>query len=293
MNYINSKQLSENIKNLRKYYGESQEELAYAIGAGEKTAVSNYERGVHMPKRDIVFAIAKHYRITADVLINGKFDDLNLIPDKNFGDIEYSKKEISKLFPTIISERDLTQEAFAKAYKLHTETFDQLTFKYIDYSNVEKYIELYKKSAEAGCLEGMANFIGNNLFIIFSLSLITSKYIWNFDQLNKQTKLTELIKHNILPTVDDTAYENEEEYTEFIEFAKEYTQNIRRDILVYVAVLKHSKEYSELGDYYFAWCYRCGLLGTSLTQEMRDTISDTLFAGLATLGNKYAKELFL
>ncbi|MGN0178028.1 MAG: helix-turn-helix domain-containing protein, partial [Monoglobaceae bacterium] len=118
MNCIDSKQLSENIKNLRKYFGESQEELAAAVGAGEKTAVSNYERCVHMPKRDVIFAIAKHYRITADDLIYKKFDDLTPIPDKEFGDAEYIKQEISKLFPTIISESALKQNEFAKAHTL-------------------------------------------------------------------------------------------------------------------------------------------------------------------------------
>ena len=291
MNCINSKQLGENIKNLRKYYGESQEELAYAIGAGEKTAVSNYERGVHMPKRDVIFAIAKHYKITADELINKKFDDLPPIPNKKFGDTEYIEQELTTLFPTIITEEALKQNDFTKAHALQEKIVEQIKQNYIDYSNCEKCLELYKKSAELKCFEGMANFIGNNLLIIFSISLITSKYIYNFDRIKSQTKLANFIKDNILPAVDDAEYENEE-YAEIVELTGKYIEKNRIDILVYVAVLKHSKEYSDLGDYYFAWCYRCGLLGTSLTQEMRDSIFSTLISSFAMLGNKYAEKLF-
>lgn len=291
MNYINSKQLSENIKNLRKYYGESQEELAYAIGAGEKTAVSNYERGVHMPKRDIIFAIAKHYRITADDLINKKFDDLTPIPDKEFGDTEYIEQEITKLFPTVITENALKQNEFKKAHALQEKIVEQIKQNYIDYSNCEKCLELYKKSAESKCIEGMANFVGSNLLIIFSLSLITSKHIYNFDRIKNQTKLAKFIRDNILPAVDDAEYEDEE-YIEIVELTGKYIEKNRIDILVYVAVLKHSKEYSDLGDYYFAWCYRCGLIGTSLTQEMRDSIFGTLISSFAMLGNKYARKFF-
>lgn len=291
MNCIDSKQLSENIKNLRKYFGESQEELAAAVGAGEKTAVSNYERGIHMPKRDVLFAIAKHYRITADDLIYKKFDDLTPIPDKKFGDTEYVRQELTKLFPTILTEGALKQNDFTKAHALQEKIVEQIKQNYIDYSDCEMCLELYKKSAESKCLEGMANFIGNNLLIIFSLSLITSKYIYNFDRIKSQTKLTKFIRDNILPTVDDAAYEDKE-YAEIVELTGKYIEKNRIDILVYVAVLKHSKEYSDLGDYYFAWCYKCGLLGTSLTQEMRDSIFSTLISSFAMLGNKYAEKLF-
>lgn len=292
MKCINSKRLSENIKYLRKYYGESQEELAAAVGAGEKTAVSNYERGIHMPKRDVVFAIAKHYRITADDLINRKYDDLTPIPDKTFGDIEYCKEEISKLFPVITSERALKQEEFTKAANLQKNIYEQISPGYTEYSDWIKCVELYKSSAEKGYREGSANYVRENLLIIFALSLITSKFIWNFDRLKNQTKLAEIIRNNILPAVDDEEYEKEEEYIEFTEFVNEYIEKNRINIIAHIYLLKHSKEYAELGDYYFAWCYKCGLLGISLSQEMRDTVCDTLFSGFATMGNKYAKKLF-
>lgn len=51
--------LSSNIKSLRRVYGEEQLDLANAIGL-TIPAVSNYERGERIPKRDIIARIAKH-----------------------------------------------------------------------------------------------------------------------------------------------------------------------------------------------------------------------------------------
>ena len=64
MSNINIK-ISENIRNLRKAHGETQEELSKIIGV-VNTTISNYENGTNFPNTEILNLIASHYGITID-----------------------------------------------------------------------------------------------------------------------------------------------------------------------------------------------------------------------------------
>ena len=57
-----------NLRALRECYGETQEELALALHLS-KTAVSNYECGARMPGSDILLALAEHFMIPVDDLL--------------------------------------------------------------------------------------------------------------------------------------------------------------------------------------------------------------------------------
>jgi len=48
-----SNQLEKNIKYLRTAYGESQLDLALAVGLNSPNAIANYEKGIRSPKPDI------------------------------------------------------------------------------------------------------------------------------------------------------------------------------------------------------------------------------------------------
>ena len=62
--------LPQNIKSLRMAYGESQMELAFAIGLDTPTTISNYENGMRSPKQDVRKKLAEHFRITEEQLIH-------------------------------------------------------------------------------------------------------------------------------------------------------------------------------------------------------------------------------
>lgn len=62
------------IKYIRITYGETQEQLAEAIGVTQ-ASLSNWERGVHMPGVDDVKRIAAHYNINMEFVSGG--DDVD------------------------------------------------------------------------------------------------------------------------------------------------------------------------------------------------------------------------
>ena len=66
-------QLGRNIKSLRTAYGETQLELALAVGLDSPNAIANYEKGDRKPKSEIRSRIAAHFRITEEELANSDF----------------------------------------------------------------------------------------------------------------------------------------------------------------------------------------------------------------------------
>lgn len=63
--------LAKNIKFFRELNGESQWDLALALGFDSKSTISMYENGGRVPNAVIVSKIAEHYRITENELKNG------------------------------------------------------------------------------------------------------------------------------------------------------------------------------------------------------------------------------
>lgn len=94
--------LSSNIKSLRRVYGEEQLDLANAIGL-TIPAVSNYERGERIPKRDIIARIAKHYRITEDELLYSDLSNMKNISNRPFYDPVFVKRKCEQKGPKKVS----------------------------------------------------------------------------------------------------------------------------------------------------------------------------------------------
>lgn len=78
--------LSENIKNLRKSKGLSQEELAVKLNVVRQT-VSKWERGISVPDSDMLIAISEVFETSVSVLLGEtvtetRVDDLKVISEK-------------------------------------------------------------------------------------------------------------------------------------------------------------------------------------------------------------------
>lgn len=61
-----------NIRNLREFYGETQEQLAQIVGCsvdGGKNCISQYERGINLPHAETLRLIAAHYFVDVDSLL--------------------------------------------------------------------------------------------------------------------------------------------------------------------------------------------------------------------------------
>lgn len=90
------------------------------------------------------------------------------------------------------------------------------------------------------------------------------------------------------------SFDGEESYKENRELEKEkieYRKQYEKNFFLNVYLLKHSSEYSDLGDYYLALGYRWGIISNSLSPEMNTAIGDELMLTFNVLGNQYAEKL--
>ncbi len=65
----NMKYTGKVIKELRENVGESQEQLANAIGAPNRETIARWETGSRDIKRDYLIAIARHFKVSTDYLL--------------------------------------------------------------------------------------------------------------------------------------------------------------------------------------------------------------------------------
>lgn len=110
-----SDKLGKNIRYLREFYGETQEELAEFLGKGKSGQISDYENGKIKPSIGDVVKIAAHYQVTIDDL---RFDDYSNLTKNGFlqffdADLEGFERFFSAFFP-ILFEAD-EQDIYLRA----------------------------------------------------------------------------------------------------------------------------------------------------------------------------------
>lgn len=287
------KRLGFNIKALRKSFGETQSDLLYAIGmeGSSPSTISQYENGDRIPERDTLIKIAKHYRITEDELINGDFSHLQDISKNIANDKEKNKKMLDKLFPMISNDNALKNKCFEQAYNIHVKLYQDIV-NGIDFDEImfEKCLELYEKAKADGIIEACANILWWNMLVAFSFSFITPA-IYGNPAFFKKEKLTikEVIKNGFLPSFEDGYTEEEKE---LFENRKAFIEDSQIQTIVNIYKLKHSKEYSQLGDYYLALRHKFGLITSSLSFEMNSAIGDEMLFDFSLMDNPYAKKFF-
>ena len=245
--------LSKNIKSLRKYMGETQEDLAYSIGLDSKSAVANWESGANQPSPENLKKIATHYRVTVDQLLEGDFDTefsilefLNNTIDENNYDLNYSfvclfpivsLKGEEELYPRLVEAKSL--------YKKFQECVANGDEQYIDYllKAAEIYDELEKTS---NCISATANGLGLWLFC-----LLLQKFIMEFEgiedilEVQNKHKRKKEIKRVISENYLGKSIDSFEKLRTFV------YEDYYKDLLEFIMVLKGDKRLFQLGDYLF------------------------------------------
>ena len=282
------KKLGANIKALRLAWKETQDDLAYAIGLDENTNISYYENGKRYPKPDIIFKIAKHYRITEYELMFSDFTDSIKLPLSKKQSRENISQSLNSIFPIKDTEEALQNHSFKKAYEIHKKLYACMINKTdFDENDIDVCIELYKQAFANGILEAAANHLSLILFIGYSLYLMTPELYESFENLDVNiTSLGDLVSYGLLPNFTDNS---QEEYDELDIFRKEFIKENNQTTLNYINKLKKSQNYAFLGDYYLALRYIFGLVNNSLSAEMNNTIGYEMMRTFSAIGNKYAR----
>lgn len=282
--------LGENIRNLRTTYGETQLDLANAIGAHSPATISNFENGTRLPQRgesrDLLISIAKHYRITEDSLLHGSFSGQPISVLSS--DV---KESIEKLLPIICTDKALKNNNFKKAFDLHIELFNLILKNNVSESRIEECIMLYQKASDEGVVEARANILWWISLLGINVNFTTVKHLSLLDR-NKSIFDPKTAIKNILPDSHKDSYTIEDEKM-LLRQKKDFNDEVAKDLLANIRLLKLSKKYSDLGDYYLAASYMFCIAPTSssVTEETKIEMGAMLMSTLATMGNPYAKKI--
>lgn len=286
-NYPN---LGQNIRSLRKAFGETQLDLALAIGANGSNLISQYESGERIPERDNLLKIAKHYRITENKLLNCNYENMRHLAHIPVGDMEYSLEMFRKMFPFVCTPEALQDQDFDKAHVIHNRMIDALKEGYgFDQVPVEECIELYKKAGKNGIVEATVNHLSWLMFLGFFTVFFTPRLLETLDLVDINNATIKDVIGGILPTFDEPGSENEFDISSDL---AEFLDECEVDILYDIMLLRKSTDYSDLGDFYLALRYKLGLLRNSLSIEMNSAVGDELLLTFSLMGNKYCKVFF-
>ncbi|OPZ87911.1 MAG: Helix-turn-helix domain protein [Firmicutes bacterium ADurb.Bin419] len=279
--------INKNIRNLRIAYGETQMDLAYAIGLDSTGAISNYENGSRTPNSDVRKKIAVHYRITEDELMYGDFSRANVVSFP-FDDTDKMKELATTVLPIICTDEALRDPLFRKGYEYHTRIYRNMKeSEDFEEKDIDICLDAYNESHESNyTLESAANCLW--WYLLFGIVMTNGRVFDGVELLEKkQIKKAEFIKNYILYN-SDSDYYNEDE-AQLKRERQKFIEDGEKDIVSLLRKLKASPKWSDLADYYTALRYSFYLVNNNLSDNMNQTVGGEMMWAIATLGNKYAK----
>ena len=280
---------SNNLIKLREIYGESQSELAAAIGL-TKSAIGNYEARLRIPEKDELRAIAKHYNLTVWTLLNRDFTKIVIKKDISFNDPNMIKSLSEKASPLMCSDDALENESFQRAYEGHLKYLESWYSDKDDCENImmDKCIYLYKQAGEDGIPEAYANVLGLLLLKLRELMFTDKTKEFRLKDKPKRNSVFGSFKYKFLPSVKDKPD------PEFTEYMKNMIKEIRTDFFQNVHNLKSidDSEFGALGDYYIALAYLLNVVGNGLPWAENRQIAAEMIGLGRLLHNKYIIDMY-
>lgn len=275
MNYLAS-----NLKRLRKSYGETQEELAIALHL-EKSTISQYENGSRKPDEEILKRIAKRYGVTLDSLL---YEDLSFVPDMlaYYSDIDSNFLMVSGFFPIYRLDSRFDTKTI-RAFEAHKQLLFGSSEVDIDLI-IEAYDEAYDKFD-----------IDSDEFLVIAVNLLSLcillyssilneasvKQIEDFLLKDRKSKkeISSFVLNVVLPSFNDNEVRS-----------PQFKRDLNEGLLYLIEILKESRKYSKVADYFFALRYMCNLVDNDYDHATNQLIGSELINGLSRLNNPYAKK---
>ena len=271
--------LGNNIRCLRTAYGETQEELGFVIGV-EKTTISQYENGKREPNRDVLGAIAEHYVISVEELMQCDLSEVKKITvDQNA-----LWKEIDVILPVVASDAALNNGHFKKAYDLHNKIFDGLKrlnmdgFDAID-TCFEEYFLAYKD--DSSHLEAAANIWGIIILLLTILKIAPQDK-------KKTAPLMQVMLRDkkVARIVEETDSSFERDANEILQELDD--SDINEKLTEIKIALKASPSHYNIADYYLALEYCWNMVDNELGREFNARIGIEMMNAFVGVGNSYA-----
>ena len=191
-----------NIKALRKIYGETQLELALALGFESPTTICNYEHGTRNVESEVRSKIAGHYMITENTLVHVDLSSSPLLKIK----LDEIFTETTPLLPIITSHNAIDNINFAKAYLIHMKC-DRISDKSsIPLDIVDKMLEYYSKAYDEGIVEAGANLL--SFFFYISIHIRFTGQIEPYYNIPDNVDFQRAVVEYVLKKYDDEESED-------------------------------------------------------------------------------------
>lgn len=278
MNY-----LATNLKHLRKSYGETQEELANALHL-EKSTISQYENGSRKPDEEILKRIAKRYGVTMDLLL---YEDLSSVPDMlaYYSNIDSNSLTTARIYPIYKLDKRFDTKTI-RAFEAHkqllfgsSEEKDEVDIDLI----IDAYDEAYEKF-DIDSDEFLVIAVNSLSLYMFLFSSIineeSGKQLKDFVLKDKRSKkeISSFVLNIVLPNFNDNEIRT-----------PQFKRDINEFFLYLIEILKETRKYSKVADYYFALRYMFNLVDNDYDYATNQLIGSELITGLSRLNNPYAK----
>lgn len=280
--------LGENIHDLRVAYGETLEDLAFGIGLNSPSAITNYEKGTRIPKREYLRRIAARYRVTVDELINGDFSKWNFT-SLPLGDKKMIQAMNETMLPIVYSDAALEDELFVKGYTMHIEIYKKINagneYKEEEYLSC---MEAYDKSLETNSTpESAANKIWWLLFLGFGIGM--NEMMVEGIKALKENKIDTVgfLQHYWVRDFDDEMI-NEQNIERKI-----FLENIDEEFTFLLNLLNQSPVWTSLAEYYSALRYVLCVVNNHKSDDANREIGIEMMCSIANMGNLYAHNFIM
>ena len=283
--------LSNNLRNLRKAYGETQMNLAQAISV-DSHAISNYECGIRTPDANTLKLIAHHFLISVEDLLNNDFSDMSRA-EPNTGMLNHS---YAILFPIVSSDKAANDPAFMRGFQAHKDMYECYSGSMADADRgaelmsaaVDHYMQALDGPAEK---EAMANLMA--IWCMMYCSAIVVPQVAQEERIpapidilrKNDAEFDHRLKNYLYEKEDDPGWEKTaEELKQVLGDAE--LRELRLEIL---KCLRATEEYRDLADYYLAMEYICGMKQNGRSLETNYQIGFEMMETFAKMGNLYAR----
>lgn len=283
--------LLSNLKFIRHYYGESQDNIVKILGIKQGT-YSDYERGRREIPIDVLQKIAYHYRVTVDDLRHIDYS-------KNVELLELPTKEESinlgfEILPIFSDEIALNNAHFRKA-------FDILMFwknKALDNGNIlqdQKQRQRMEQDIEI-CYDLFARAWNEDNIYMAAANIVRIYYLACASMFSGMDILMDFLLSSKRTEIDLKEKYLRKPPTQkvincFRQQRKELFIETNEEVFNLIAELKRDIHYADLGDYLFALRYLVGYYRNKWSFDTNSNIGYDLLVGLAKIGNEYAKNI--
>lgn len=282
-------QLSINIRKLRQLHGETQDELAAAIGVSG-AMISYYENEKRIPTRDELYLISKRYGVTISQLY-GDCSNIHYHPNVLINDRENKEIILCNLLPIIQSDHALENTNFKEALDLHLKIYEFICNDDLQSAELlnDRCTRLYKKAVEEGVTEASANLIWWPMYRLVGFYVFNRKLKESKLKKKGDATLSDLFDEGLLPTLNDVEVDEE-----FEETRSAVIDSYLPDIMKNIYCLKNSSDIGlqDLGDYYIALGYYYDITNDRLSKEENRMVGKEMLRMCWLLKNRYAEDYY-